>query len=1057
MPRCLPALISVFTICFLSACGGNVGDKDPDTVVAGRETTQATTAAGKTAATPGQSADSANSVIRESGGASAADGDDFPQPVNTQAAGEHPPSPEEMVELIKVPEGFQVNLFAGEPDVRQPIAFDFDDRGRIWVAENYSYGAHGKYDPALRDRVIILDDTNGDGRFDQRKVFWDKGWMLTGLVSGYGGLWILNDGTLSFVPDKNGDDVPDSEPIVMLNGWSKNAGHNFVNGLMWGPDGWLYGRHGILDTSLPGRPDMPERERQPLNCGIWRFHPVRHDFEVVCTGTTNPWGLDYNADGQFFMTNNVIGHLWHVIPGAHYERMYGQDFNSHYFELMSQTADHYHWDHNGKWTASRDGAANSLGGGHSHCGGMIYQGGHWPEKYHDLIYMCNTHGRRVNSDHLVRAGSGYVAKHGPDFLEVGSPWFRGVELKYGPDGNVYLTDWADNGECHDHDGVHRTSGRIYRIAYSAKAPQKKIDLVTLSATQLADLATAGPDNNNEWYRRRARRILTEQFSAQPFPADLMQLLESRLQSDNERVVLNTAWLLGATNSLNAKLCRQLFQSPNEHVRAFVVQHISRTKTLSQELAKDLAKWVQVEESAFVGLAFASAVQRLPHETATEAGPQILTGLTAGTPLAAKLAADRNLRLMTWYGLLHTDLKRSKPGVIQNENLREFSLRHRASDWDANGEKLSEDFQKTLADGSTTQNASHATIWLKAVLKAVQGRSKLKQAGSWPQISRQLKSLNNTEINQLAAELSALFGSGRALADLRSLIKNRNGDHPAREAAIMTLAQSGDKESVPILLNLLNDRAVQGTVLKALAAFADDRIPPQIIRRWNNFRHQVKDTAIDTMCSRQTFATELLRAIASDRIPASDLTAAHVRQLGSFNSSAFDKIVRSKWGILQATPADRQKLMDQWKTKLTTETLANANREQGAATFKKICSSCHRMYGDGGTIGPDLTGSNRDNLDYLLSNIIAPSAVVPKQFTTSVIVLDDGRVITGVVLNDAGGRITIQTDKDQIVIDANDVDTRRETGKSLMPDGLLESLNETQVRDLFGFLMQRTRR
>jgi len=129
----------------------------------------------------------------------------------------------------------------------------------------------------------------------------------------------------------------------MLNGWTKGAGHNFVNGLLWGPDGWLYGRHGITETSLPGRPDVPKEERQPMNCGIWRFHPTKHTFEIVCHGTTNPWGLDYNESGDMFMSNNVIGHLWHVIPGAHYERMFGQDFNPHLYELMGQAADHYHW------------------------------------------------------------------------------------------------------------------------------------------------------------------------------------------------------------------------------------------------------------------------------------------------------------------------------------------------------------------------------------------------------------------------------------------------------------------------------------------------------------------------------------------------------------------------------------------------------------------------------------------------------------------------------------------------------------------------------------------
>ncbi len=295
--------------------------------------------------------------------------DDFPSIVNTQREGERPPTPAEAASAITVPPGFKVTLFAGEPDVAQPIAIDFDDRGRLLVAECYTYTGR-EFDGDHLDRVLILGDKDNDGRFDERTVFWDKGWMLSSIAWGFDGLWVLHDGTLSHIADKNHDDVPDAEPVVHLDGFTLEAEHNVVNGLIWGPDGWLYGRHGILATSLPGVPGTPESERTPLNCGIWRYHPTRHVFEVVCRGTTNPWGLDYDENGQFFFTNNVNGHAWHVIPGAHYKRMYGEDFNPHLYELIDQHADHYHWDITGNWQDSREGAhgADALGGGHSHCG-----------------------------------------------------------------------------------------------------------------------------------------------------------------------------------------------------------------------------------------------------------------------------------------------------------------------------------------------------------------------------------------------------------------------------------------------------------------------------------------------------------------------------------------------------------------------------------------------------------------------------------------------------------------------------------------------------------------
>ncbi|MEZ6059745.1 MAG: hypothetical protein R3C19_05230 [Planctomycetaceae bacterium] len=548
--------------------------------------------------------------------------DDFPEPVNTQAPGEHPPSPKEMLDLFELPDGFNVTLFAGEPDVQQPIAFDFDDRGRIWVAENYTYSAHGEIDPNLRDRIIILEDKDWDGRHDVRKVFWDKGSMLTGLTWGFGGLWILNDGTLSFIPDRDGDDVPDSEPVEMLNGWTKNAGHNFVNGLLWGPDGWLYGRHGITDTSYPGTPDTPKEERPPINCGIWRFHPTKHTFEVVCHGTTNPWGLDYNEYGDFFMSNNVIGHLWHVIPGAHYERMFGQDFNPHLYELMGMCADHYHWDESGGWQNSRDGKAEDLGGGHSHSGLMIYYGQNFPEEYRGKAFMCNTHGRCINVDRLERKGSSYVAKHEPNFLKVNTPWFRGVELKYGPAGCVYLSDWSDNGECHDHDGVHRKSGRIYRISFGTIDSPSGVDLTgrspQFSTWRNRPYSTPCGVSRRQESRRCGKAIET--------------IVNDRVFShfssifDTAPADVHAAYSAYVAGEVNAELATEMLLSRKDYMRALAVRFVAESSELSDQVGRILVGVAKQERSPRTSCSAWRAVcrsLRLIHPmTLTQAGYRV---------------------------------------------------------------------------------------------------------------------------------------------------------------------------------------------------------------------------------------------------------------------------------------------------------------------------------------------------------------------------------------------------------------------------------------------------
>ena len=204
--------------------------------------------------------------------------DDFPKPFNTESPDAKLMSPEDALKGMTLPDGFQVTLFAAEPDIHQPIALATDDRGRLWVAENYTYAeAATNFDSRMRDRVVILEDVDGDGRFDKRTVFWDQGRRLTSVEIGHGGVWVLDAPNLLFIPDANKDDVPDGEPVVMLNGWDDNAArHTIVNGLRWGPDGWLYGRNGIMAISSVGVPGATPDQRLPLDCGIWRFHPTRH-------------------------------------------------------------------------------------------------------------------------------------------------------------------------------------------------------------------------------------------------------------------------------------------------------------------------------------------------------------------------------------------------------------------------------------------------------------------------------------------------------------------------------------------------------------------------------------------------------------------------------------------------------------------------------------------------------------------------------------------------------------------------------------------------------------
>ena len=558
---------------------------------------------------------------------------------NTQDPKDIPTPPQEALKKITVPEGFKVTLFAAEPQVHQPIGMAIDDRGRLWVAECYSY-KEWQTEEQGADRILIFEDKDNDGEYDTRKVFMDGLNNLSSIEIGFGGVWALCAPHLLFIPDANEDDKPDKPPLVKLEGWTLNARHNIVNGLTWGPDGWLYGCHGIVDESKVGVPGSPVEDRPPINCGIWRYHPKSELYEPVCHGTTNPWGLDFDEYGEAFFVNCVIGHLWHMIPGAHYKRMYGKDYMPHSYELIDSHSNHLHWG-GGDWRLSRtgEGVHNTAGGGHAHCGLMIYYGDSWPDSYRGKVYMNNIHGYRLNVDILKPEGSGYEAEHGKDFFFANDKWFRGVALKYGPDGGVYVLDWTDLGECHDNDGVHRSSGRIYKIAYGEPRKLPALQINTATNEQLLDWLS----HKNKWYVRHAQRVLQERATGGQDLSEVQTTLEDWfLNSKTSPERLQAFWTLYVIGALDEADLIDLLEHEDEHVRAWSVRLLSDDGELSQDARSRLATMAPGEPSAKVRLNLASALQRMP---AADRVP-----LAAGLLSHEEDVEDHNLPLMIWYGI-----------------------------------------------------------------------------------------------------------------------------------------------------------------------------------------------------------------------------------------------------------------------------------------------------------------------------------------------------------------------------------------------------------------------
>jgi putative membrane-bound dehydrogenase-like protein len=669
---------------------------------------------------------------------------------------------DEAARVMKLPEGFSVKVAAAEPDVRQPIAMALDDRGRLWVAEAYTYPIRAPEGQG-KDRILIFEDTDGDGRFDKRTVFIEGLNLVSGMELGFGGVYVGAAPYLLFIPDRNGDDIPDGKPEVLLDGWAYEDTHETLNTFNWGPDGWLYGCHGVFTHSRVGKPGTPDAERIPINAGIWRYHPTRHKFEVFAEGTSNPWGIDWDDNGQAFCTACVIPHLYHVIQGARYQRQAGEHMDPYTYADIQTIADHRHYI--GNTPHEGNGRSNDAGGGHAHCGAMIYLGGTWPDEYRHSIFMNNIHGQRVNQDILERKGSGFVGHHGKDFLLTGDLASQMLNLQYGPDGQVYINDWYDMNACHhtNPEGHDRTTGRIYKVSYG-KTEARAVDLQKLSDDKLVDLTT----NHNEWYVRHARRILQERAAAGKLEAGTRERLRQMLVAQPKvPVQLRAMWAMHVIGGLTSDTLTALFHSPDEYVRAWAIQLALEQKDEDLgDAANTFAEMATRELSPVVRLYLASAAQRLP----AAARWDLLKALVA----QEHDAKDQNLPYMYWYAaepLADADPDRALTfGLSCGKTIpmvRDLMLRRIGSLDQNRGIAV---LVRAL-DKST--EAEEQLAILKAARTALSGQRHVKAPEDWETAFAKISSgaSGRADVRTEATALGVTFGDRQALKSMRAIVES----------------------------------------------------------------------------------------------------------------------------------------------------------------------------------------------------------------------------------------------------------------------------------------------
>jgi putative membrane-bound dehydrogenase-like protein len=456
----------------------------------------------------------------------------FAQRLEMPRRHDRPPGPpvsaEEAVAKMTVPEGFTVEIVAAEPQIMNPVAMCIDEKGRYWITESFEYP---RREPGLgRDRIKVLEDTDGDGRVDNVSIFAEGLNIPSGIAVGYGGVWVANAPDILFLQDTDGDLKADKQEVIVT-GFGRDDTHELPNSFTWGPDGWLYGLNGVFnfcdikysETNPNFKPDHPGWK---FTCAMFRIHPRTREFQVFAEGTSNPWGIAINDEGDFFISACVIEHLWHIVETGYYIRQ-GGPYPPHTWPIES-IVDHQHQKA-------------------AYCGITWFDSDCYPAEYRRVLYMGNIHGGCINADVIARHGATYKGKAHPgfapkpqawnddeygtiakmgdatnpklaDLLTANDPWFMPVVQTTGPDGCLYILDWYDRYHCYqdanaDPEGIERERGRLYRLRYKATPHAMPTDLAKKSDDDLIALL-GGP---NEYVRHTARRLLNERNHVELIP------------------------------------------------------------------------------------------------------------------------------------------------------------------------------------------------------------------------------------------------------------------------------------------------------------------------------------------------------------------------------------------------------------------------------------------------------------------------------------------------------------------------------------------------------------
>ncbi|HEV3136701.1 MAG TPA: PVC-type heme-binding CxxCH protein [Pirellulales bacterium] len=980
-------------------------------------------------------------------------------------------SPEEAPRHMTLPEGLEVQLVASEPMIRQPVAIEFDDQGRLWViqylqypnpaglkrakVDRYSRTTYDRFPeppprgPRGADRITILEDTDGDGRADRAKDFVSGLNLASGLAFGHGGVFVLQVPYLLFYPDRNRDDVPDGDPEVLASGFGMEDAHSVANSLTWGPDGWLYGCQGSTVTS-----NIRGIEFQQ---GVWRYHPITHAFELFCEGGGNSWGLDFDEHGNLFYSTNYGGYaLLHGVQGAYYWKQFGK-----HGALHNPYAYGY-FDH----VPHKD-----LRGGHVTVGGIVYQGDSFPPQFRGTYVAADLLGHAAYWHQLHPRGSTFSASFAGDLLLANDTWFAPSDVTMGPDGSIYICDWHDQRTAHPDPDAEwdRTNGRIYRIKASGLAPRGVTQLTGLPSKQLIGMLAG----TNDWYVRKARRILADRLD----PEAIFPLRTRVMESKDDHEALEALWALYTSGGLDDEFAEKLLGHPNADIRWWCVRLQGDEECVAPAIARRMAELAGGDPSVAVRSQLASTAKRLSADQALPIVKQLVA--------RSEDSQDPFLPLLVWWAVeRHSIAARaevlamfSEPAVWQLPIARETILPRLVRRYAAEGtepgylacarllaatpaadrDDIFAALDQGLKDRSTTRGGSAGDLFARLAVVGTGAhleKTQLQNKNIPQQLGRQIDvawqdDTSDMTLIRLAARL------GRPAAQVRAIALATDARTPLakRIEAAQLLGEVGQPSCVERLLKLLSSsepQPLQSAVLNALQQFEDEGIATALLARYPTMEPGLRAKTCDVLLSRKPWAARLLEGVDEGKYAAKDIAVDQLRLISLHDDEQLNALVKKHWGSIQGgTPEERLAEMRRINNDLRA---GRGDVASGKVLFTKHCGMCHKLFGEGNQIGPELTHANRKNTDELLSTIVSPSAVIRKEFMSFVVQTTDGRVLTGLLAEQSPASVTLLGAKNErTVIERNKIDAINESPTSLMPENLLSPLKPQEVRDLFSYL------